>query len=369
MGRNAYLKLTEQFLSGTSLTNWLRLLCQNRLGVGWRYLPRALYLTFVTLATLPFRVYERLRFDPRVAATRIEKPPVFILGHWRSGTTYLHVLMAQDRSFAYATNLQVILPELFLGSSKLFEGAVRRFLPHKRWMDEFLLAPHLPSEDEFAVANLCSRSMYHSLPFPQNRYFYVRYCTMDGVPEREVREWQGVLLYLLKKLTYSAGGRRLLLKNPTYTARITYLLELFPGAKFVHIYRNPYEVFCSTMRMYEKMFPSFYLQEPRGDAKEFILGVYQRMHEKYFAEKGLIPEGSLVEVRYEDFISEPLREVERVYQGLGLAGFEEARSAFAAYIAAQKSFQVNRNALDEPLRREVAARWQSTFEAWGYPLG
>ena len=208
------LVVTEQFYSGTSLWNWLRLLWENRFHIDWRYIPRALYVPLALLATLPFRIYERARFDRRIARTRIDQPPVFILGHWRSGTTYLHVLLSQDRGFACPTNLQVILPELFLGSGRLFEGAVRRFLPHKRWMDNFLLEPHLPSEDEFAIANLCPYSMYHSLAFPQNRYHYVRYCFMDDVPERVIREWQAVVLYYLKKLTFHARGRRLLLKNP-----------------------------------------------------------------------------------------------------------------------------------------------------------
>lgn len=365
-----FFKVTEQFYSGTTFRNWLQLLQENHWAISAPYLLRAGYVTFAALVTLPFRLYEEARFRRRVEATTIEKPPVFILGHWRSGTTYLHVLLAQDRRFAYASNLQVILPGVFLGSTPVFEKMVRRYMPHKRWMDNFALEPNLPSEDEFAIANLCPYSMYHSLAFPRNRYRYVRYCTWDGVPARVTRAWQKVVLYFFKKLAFQSANKQLLLKNPTYTSRIPQLLELFPQAKFIHICRNPYDVFRSTLRMYEKMFPSFYIQEPRGgvtEAKEYILHVYRRMYEKYLTDKALIPDGNLVEVRYEDFVRDPLPEVRRIYACLGLPSFAEAEASFQAYVAAQRGFQVNENVLDEATRQEVAERWALTFDAWGYP--
>ncbi len=359
-------KVTEQFLSGATFKTWLRLLAENRFRVDRRYIPRALYVTFALMFCSPFALYEKLRFGRRIAETAIEKPPVFILGHWRSGTTYLHVLMAQDPNLAHASNLQVVLPRVFLGSGRFFERFVRSYLPEKRWMDNLIMKPDLPSEEEFALANLVPYSLYHSIVFPQNRTHYAAYCTMDGVAEEVVEEWKQAYLLLLKKLTYAAGGRRLVLKNPANTSRVKLLLEMFPEAKFIHIYRNPYEVFASTSRMYEKMFPSFYLQDPDGEPKEFILVLYKMMYERYFQERHLIPEGNLVEVRYEDFVREPLPEMQRIYQRLDLPGFEEARAAFHAHIAAQRDYEANVHVLNPPLKEEIAARWRFTLEHWGY---
>ena len=118
------------------------------------------------------------------------------------------------------------------------------------------------------------------------------------------------------------------------------------------------------------MFPSFYVQEPRGgtsESKEYILHVYQRMYEKYLEDRALIPSGNLVEVRYEDFVRDPLPQVQRIYTALGLPAFAEAEEAFRTYVAAQRSFQVNENVLDEAARKEVAERWGLVFDAWGYP--
>jgi len=134
----------------------------------------------------------------------------------------------------------------------------------------------------------------------------------------------------------------------------------------VHIYRNPYDVFASTANMYDKMFPSFYLQDPGVDPKEYILDIYARMFDSYFRDKDLIPAGNLVEVRYEDFVRDPLTQLERIYAALSLSGFQEARGAFVSYIEAQSEFRPNEHELSEGLRQEVNVRWRTTLERWGY---
>jgi hypothetical protein len=58
---------------------------------------------------------------------------------------------------------------------------------------------------------------------------------MDNIPKNVIEEWKEIYLYLLKKETLYRDGKRLVLKNPANTARVTLLLEMFPNARFVHI--------------------------------------------------------------------------------------------------------------------------------------
>ena len=53
------------------------------------------------------------------SGTRRFDAPLFILGIWRSGTTHLHNLFAQDDRFAFANNYQVCFPRTFLTMEKL----------------------------------------------------------------------------------------------------------------------------------------------------------------------------------------------------------------------------------------------------------
>ena len=98
------------------------------------------------------------------------------------------------------------------------------------------------------------------------------------------------------------GGRRLVLKNPANTGRIRALLNLFPDAKFIHIYRNPYDVFLSTVWLQRSVIPRSQVQDISPDTVEaHVLRFYIQLQQKYLAEKDLIPAGSLAEVRFEDW--------------------------------------------------------------------
>jgi hypothetical protein len=361
-------KVTEQPLTGTNIINWLRLLRENRFKISWRYVPRALFISLITLSTAPFALYERIRYGRKIKQTKISKPPVFIIGHWRSGTTHLQSLMIQDQQFAYVSNLHAFLPSIFISCEKLFKPILKRFMPSKRRMDNMRLGPYEPQEEEYAMANISSYSLYHGMAFPQNLNYYSRYCSIDRLPKRTITKWKRIFRRFLQKVTFSSQGKQLILKNPSNTFRVKLLLEMFPDAKFIHIYRNPYEVFLSTLNMYRTMFPYFFLQEPYTDDEgiEFILGLYEEMFEKFFQEKNLIPKGNLVEVRYEDFIQDPVKGLKEIYQTISLDGFEETLSSFNSYLNSNKTYKRNKFTLDETLRLKIKERWNLTLEKWGY---
>ncbi|RLF27198.1 MAG: hypothetical protein DRN01_03055 [Thermoplasmata archaeon] len=102
--KKEYLNVGGQPLAGTSLVNWSKLLFENRFKIDWRYIPKALYVTLMVTVISPFRLYERLRFDERVNEVKVA-PPIFIVGHFRSGTTFLHYLMGAGQKFGLCFNL------------------------------------------------------------------------------------------------------------------------------------------------------------------------------------------------------------------------------------------------------------------------
>src|SRR6266498_4529969 len=59
----------------------------------------------IPLAFLQFLFYSR-----KIKRTAIIKQPVFILGHYRSGTTWLHKLMAGDGRFGFISYYDIICP-------------------------------------------------------------------------------------------------------------------------------------------------------------------------------------------------------------------------------------------------------------------
>lgn len=371
MRRSHYIRdLSIQFLLGCTLTNWIKLLWQNRdKPIYVKSLPKFIYITLVIILLTPIRIIEKLLFDIKVKKTKIDKDPVFILGHWRSGTTYLVNMMSHDEQFCVTNAIHCFGPNMFLSSYKPMDWLLKRILPQNRHMDNVPLDTVSSQEEEFAIANMSTLSNYHLCMFPRNHHKYQKYAYFKNMSETELSEWKQKYLYILKKVTYQQKGKRLLLKSPTNTSRIKQLLELFPNARFVHICRNPYKVYVSTKRLYENFFPVFELQKPipEEESEETQFDIYENMYRKYFEEKDLIPEGHLIEVRYEDVIRKPLENVEKIYKELGIEGFERAKPAIEEYIETQKSYRPNKHHIDPRLAKKISQRYDFTFRKWNYP--
>ncbi len=359
-------RVDQQFLAGGSFLNWVRLVVANG-GIDWRYWIRSLYVSIVALLNTPFRVYEGARFGARIAATSIREAPIFILGHWRSGTTHVMRLIARDPAFAVVTFVHTMIPGLYL-SSPLFRALLASSLPKVRPMDNVTVAPDAAEEEEYALGNLGPYSFYHALSFPRKmREIFDKYVLFEGVERKIIEQWKVIYLYFLKKVTFSSGGKRLLLKNPANTGRIPTLLEMFPDAKFIHVYRNPYVVYSSTMHWLDKELASTALQDIDEEAvREHALRNYEKLMLRYEEDKALIPEGNLVEVRFEDFEADPLGEVARIYCALGLTLTPEAQVQMQQYLLTVKGYQKNIYRLDSRSQRELARRWGFMIRRWDY---
>ena len=365
--------VSQQFLAGGSFTNWVRLLRENG-GLEKKYLLRGMYISMLTLLLMPFRRYEEVKFGEQIEQTAIKEPPIFIIGHWRSGTTHLHRLIGQDPALAFPSLLQTIVPNGFL-SSGLLRWILKESAPEKRAMDNVILKPEFAEEEEYALANLSPIAFYHGFCFPkQMRPIFERYVLFEGVEQEVIQEWQRLYLYFVKKITFCEGGKRLLLKNPANTGRIKALLELFPDAKFIHIYRNPYIVFASTMNWISKELSMYNLQDVSpAEIEAYAFENYERLMKKYFSDNVLIPEGHLSEVSFEAFEAEPLREVERIYRELELPGVEgsqwqQTQGKFRDYLTSVAGYKKNTYHLDDTTIQKVNQRWGFAIEKWGYQV-
>lgn len=353
-------------LAGATFTNLLRLLAQNHFRIGLSGVPRTLYSLTMSLLLSPLNLLETLRYDQDVKNTRVE-PPVFIVGHWRSGTTFLHNILSQDSQFGYPTTFQTVTPGLFLRFEHLVKPLVAASLPDKRPEDNVDLGADLPQEEEYAMGNLSPYAFYNGWCFPRNMPRYHRFVCMDDVSPRMIKEWKQMYRYFLQKVTLASGGKRLVVKNPANTARIRLLLDMFPDAKFVHIYRNPYHVYLSMKRNIETEMTLYCVQDPPDwpTLEGWMVSLYRRMFEKFFREKQHIPAGHLAEVRFEDLVDHPLSVIRTIYQELNLPGFAEAEDDLRDYLATQSDLS-HSYTIDDALRERISNHFHPTIERWGY---
>jgi hypothetical protein len=235
-------------------------------------------------------------------------------------------------------------------------------------MDNMRLGVDEPAEEELAMARLCPWSSYHCFHFPRrSRECFRQSVLLEGVPAGTVERWKHAYETLLRKATLDLGGRRLVLKNPANTARIARILEIFPDARFIHIYRNPYLVYPSTRHLWLNLLPLWALQE--YDIREVegnILDFYRQLLGRFFEQRRLIRPGHLVEVRFEDLEVRPLEQMRRIYGELGLEGFDAARPSFEAYLASLATYRKNTYSCDPLVVRRVNEHWSFAVDRWGY---
>ena len=354
-------------LMGANPATLFRVLRANG-GVPLSRTPHATLAMLASLARWPFTAYERVR----VAGWRRRRggtpAPVFIVGHWRSGTTHLYSLLARSPRFAYVPPLAVGLPWDFLVLGAALRPLLERALPADRFIDQVAVNPDSPQEDEIALANMQALSFYHGLYFPRRfRKNFEAGVFFDGCDAGEVAAWQDAMRLFLDKVSLQQPGRRVLIKNPVYTARVAMLRKMWPDAKFIHIYRNPYVVFQSTRNFYRALFAELALQPPDDvDVDALILDAYPRMMNAVLEDTRSLPEGQFAELRFEEFEQRPLEEAERIYRTLDLEDFETDRPAFEAYLGATRGYRKNQYRFPEEDIERVSCRWGEFVQRWEY---
>jgi len=356
-------------LAGASVTNLLRLYAQNKFLISVRYIPRMLYATVLSSIITPFSIKDKIKYNKNIKQTEITQPPLFITGHWRSGTTYIHNMLSLDTTFGFCSTFTATVPGVFLGSEKIFKPVLAGSITEKRPMDDVPMGTDLPQEEEYAIGAFIPYAYYNGWIFPKNMGFYNNFVCMENVSKDVIDEWKETYLYFLKKLTYYRDGKRLILKNPAHTARIKQLLEMFPDAQFINIYRNPYHLYYSMMRFLRIVVPIYCLQKhDMQKLEEHMLDLYAQMYKKYFNERSLIPEGNLIEIKYEDFIQNPLKNVKKIYTTLGLKNFDASKKLFSDYATSQKFFKASTYNVEPVVKEKIDDKWKFVFDEFGYEM-
>ncbi len=351
---------------GCNFPAWLGLLWRNRFAVQLPYLYIAVIITFVSLTHTLLRIVQEAIFGRALRRVEIAEPPIFILGHWRTGTTLLHELFIRDPRFGFPTTYQCMDPNHFL----LTEGIMTRWfhflMPSSRPMDNMKAGFDRPQEDEFALCMLGEGSPYLTISFPNHPPQCQEYLDLQNVPAKGLRRWKRAFKWFLKRVTYKVG-KRLVLKSPPHTARVPVLKEMFPGAVFVHIVRDPFVVFPSTVNLWRTLYQAHGLQKPNFDGlEELVLSTFTRMYERLEEGKKLLDPKQFYEIRYEDLIKDPIAEMRKMYDHLGLGGFDALLPRLQEYLASVKGYETNRYTLNDAERAVVAERWGDVIRRYGY---
>ncbi len=294
--------------------------------------------------------------------------PVFIIGHWRSGTTFAHNLLSCDDRFGCCSTYQTVFPHLMLWGRPFFKRCMSALMPSSRPTDSLALGVDLPQEEEFALSNMTPCSHYHFWMFPSRMAAYRdKYLTFDAATDAEREEFLQALDKVIRIALYVSGKKRFLSKNPPHTGRVSMLLERYPGARFIYLIRNPYVVFESTQHFFRSTLDAIRMQEiTQSELTREILLNYRALYEHYEADKRLIPEGQLVEVRFEELENAPLPVAERIYDRLSLGDFDRVKPAMERFLDSQRGFRRTNYVFDLQTTLTVEQFWGEAVRQWNY---
>jgi hypothetical protein len=378
---NSYPFFVYRIWFGMRVSILLPLLAHNHFAVSPSRAAFALRGFVCALVNSSANVAQKLIFGKRIRDCVLDAPPIFIIGHWRTGTTLLHELLTLDERFTAPSTIECFAPSLCHALGWL----LRRFtffLPANRPMDNMRVGWDHPQEDEFALMNLGLGSPYEAMIFPNHPRARHSYLNMTALTPQELAAWKDGFLSFLQQVNlrsrreqkYRGRARRIVLKSPTHTARLHILREMFPGAKFIHIVRDPCEVFSSTVRLWRALFDTQGCQKPQFEGgagiashiEEYVFENMDLLYRDFFAEVGKIPAENFCELRYEDLVGAPEAELSRIYRELQLESFEQLRPKLKAHLRGLRGYKANGHRISDQQRSEVSRRWGWYMDRFGY---
>ena len=248
------------------------------------------------------------------------------------------------------------------------EKTTNLLLPADRPFDNVSMDMDFPQEDEYGMAAMQPFSFYNIFNFPRDfDKIYKDELFTGNLDSKDLIKWKYNFNKLIKKALINTGGIRYISKNPCNLCRIELLLSMYPDAKFIFIYRNPYKVAESLYRFILAIFPGTQLQRiPADYTREKIVKMYAEIMNQYFIAKISIPESQLIEIKMEDFVKDKIGYLEKIYQKFNFPDFEISKTHFENYLSINSNY--SRDPYETPAETyELVNHYApDVFERFGY---
>lgn len=294
--------------------------------------------------------------------------PVFIIGHWGSGTTWVHQLLASDQRFTTPDTGDCLMPHNLRESSRYWRWYLKHFLPSTRGFDAVRFSLEEPQEEEMALAALGPVSYFHTFYFPRDRERHREEALFpETLPPCRLSAFERAYTGFLRRIARRSPGRLLLVKNPASTTRIPWLEKWFPGSRFIHVVRDPEEVAAAALNRVPYLRRRFSLQrDVQGDLEEEVLSTYEQLMRRYLRDRVLPGEDRLVEIRYEELVEDPRLVIGKVRETLGLPRDDLAHASLEAALARTGGIARRKRSVSPGFAKKLKERWRFAYEYWGY---
>src|SRR5687768_12283481 len=123
---------TPRSWHGMTAPVWFSLLWHNQFAVSPTRVPMAAAISLASFVNSGLRLCSEAIYSRRAEKVPLTEPPLFVIGHWRTGTTWLHELLVKDERLASPSTYQCMAPHHFLLTDRLLSGALDWLMPSRR---------------------------------------------------------------------------------------------------------------------------------------------------------------------------------------------------------------------------------------------
>ena len=284
---------------------------------------------------------------PEIARQEINRP-VFIVGIARTGTTYLHRLMARDNRFWVLRAYEYVEPVIPGGDYANLAGTSddsRRPLAADVFeasgiIDSFAGIHHIDidePEEDIPILRMSFRDWMFAI-----RYHIPEFGRwLEGTSSRETYDLHRRVMQhynYQRKQRYPGNQGQWLFKTPTHLMELEALIEAYPDALFIQTHREPVQFMGSWCSLVQQVRAN--ISEPRPPE---VLGAEQltamsRLLDRAvdFRESHPELEDRWIDVSYYDLVQDPMAVVDRIYERLGWSLKEDAVDAMETWLEEQR---------------------------------
>ena len=284
-------------------------------GCSFSKLPLIIIVYLRYLILEPFRLGEIITYERKIRKFPLDKI-IFVIGHWRSGTTHLQHLLSLDENHTTSSVYQFLFADNFILTEKWLKPPLNflcRIFKIPYSFQRMPLDLNLPGELESAMCGFCSLHSYAwGHIFPKNRMYWLNKYIFHP-KKNDLEDWLDDYELLIKKFSYASGGKIMIVKSPGDTARILALSKRFPNSRFIHISRNKKEVITSTSYFWEVIQKEISFQKiNQEEINQIIDSTYEDLIKKFNDQKHKV-HNRLIEIEFEKLIKNPIEEISKIY--------------------------------------------------------
>jgi len=352
---------TPHILIGSNLIHFFWVLFQLNFSIKRKNIVR-LFITFLILLIFtPFRIIETILYF--FSKKEDVKAPIFIVGHPRSGTTYFHDSLNEIDNLVAPRMIDCLFPYMNRYFKFILIPILNKVLPETRLMDKMAVKWDSPQEEEFGMELMNGYTSIGFLFAPHARKMILNdYILLKSPKAKKI--WLRTHLKYARKIQSIHKGKTLVFKSPSNTAKILELLEIYPDAKFIHIVRNPQDVIPSTIHLYKQILPEFSLQnETNFNLTEYVFEYYTQVMDKFISTKSKLSTSHFFELKYEDFVENPIEMLEKAFSDLKInSDLEQLKPFFEK----RKNFNKNAFERDKALEQQINEKCLSIIQNYQY---